>query len=111
MPSALGQAQRQDEALSKIIELIERRKLPTSQDLQRLPRLAWQLNNQLKNLELLDGILCQKFETGDNEVVFQKTVQQIVPSMTHGILSVCHSSSTAGHVGVAKTSEKTKQSF
>ena len=31
--------------------------------------------------------------------------------MTHEILSVCHSSSTVGHLGVAKTSEKTKQSF
>ena len=46
--SALGQAQRQDEALCKLIEWIKKRKVTTSQELQGLPRLAWQLNNQLK---------------------------------------------------------------
>ena len=106
--SALGQAQRQDEALSKLIQWIEKGKVPTSQELQGLPRLAWQLNNQLTSLQLLDGILCRKFETSDNEVVLQ---QKVPPSMTHEILSACHSSSTAGHLGVAKTSEKTKQRF
>ena len=54
MRSALGQAQRQDEALSKLIEWIEKGKVPTSQEVQGLPRLAWQLNNQLKSLQLLD---------------------------------------------------------
>ena len=29
--------------------------------------------------------------------------------MTQQILSACHSSSTAGHLGVAKTSEKRKK--
>ena len=39
-------------------------------------------------------------------------LQQIVsPSMTQEILSACHSSPTAGHLGVAKTSEKIKQRF
>ena len=90
--STLGQAQRQDEALSKLIEWIQKGKVPTSQELQGLPRLAWQLNNQLKSLKLLDGILCRKFETADNQVV----IQQIVPpSMTQEILSACHSSPTA----------------
>ena len=106
--SALGQAQRQDEALSKLIEWIEKGKVPTSQDLQGLPMLAWQLDNQLKSLQLLDGILCRKFETADNEVVLQQIVP---PSITQGILSACHSSPTAGHLGVAKTSEKIKQRF
>ena len=106
--SALGQAERKDEALSKLIQRIEKGKLSTSQELQRLPRLAWQLNNQLKSLQLLEEIFCRKFETGDNEVV----VQQIVPpSMMHGILSACRSSSTAGHLGVARTSQKVKQTF
>ena len=40
--STLGQAQRQDEALSKLIEWIQKGKVPTSQELQGLPRLAWQ---------------------------------------------------------------------
>ena len=108
MRSALGKGQRQDEAFSKLIQLIEKWKAPTPQELQGLPRLTWQLNNQFKSLQLLDGILCQKFENGDNEVA----LQQIVPSsMTHKILAACHSSSTDGHLGAAKTSEKIKQRF
>ena len=106
--SALGQAQRQDEALSKLIEWIERGKVPTPQELQELTRLAWQLNNQFRSVQLLDGILCRRFETGDSEVVLH---QMVPPSMTHEILSACHSSSTAGHLWVVKTAEKIKQRF
>ena len=106
--SALDQAQRQDEALLNLVQWIENGKVPTSQELQGLPRLAWQLNNQLKSLHLLDGILCRKFETVDNQVVLQQIVP---PSMTQEIISACHSSPTAGHLGVAKTSEKIKQRF
>ena len=106
--SALGQAKRQEEEKSKPIQWIERGKTPTSQELQGLPWLAWQLNNQTKSLQVRDGILCRKFETGDNEVELQGIVP---PSMTHVILSACHSSPTAGHLGVAKNSEKIKQNF
>ena len=67
--SALGQAQNRNEALSKLIEWIKKGKVPTSQELQGFPRLAWQLNNQLKSLQLLDGILFRKFKTADNQVV------------------------------------------
>ena len=80
-----------------------KRKVPTSQELQELPRLACQLNNQLKSVQRLDGILCREFETADNQVVLQQIVP---PSMTQEILTACHSSPTAGHLGVAKTSEK-----
>ena len=97
--SALGQAQRQDEALSKLIQRIKKGKDPTPQELKGLPMLAWQLNNQFKSLQLLDGVLCRKFETEDNEVVL---LQKVSPSMTHEISSACHSSSTAGHLGVVK---------
>ena len=39
-------------------------------------------------------------------------LQQIIPpSITYEILGACHSSSTAGHLGVAKTSEKIEQRF
>ena len=103
MHSALGQVQRQAEALSKLIRWIEQGNVPTSQKLQGLHRLAWQFKNQLP-----DGILCRKFETGDNEVVLQQIVP---PSMTHEILSACHSSPSVGHLGVAKTSEKIKERF
>ena len=58
--SALGQAQRQDEAFSKLIQWIERGKVPTPQELQGLPRLTWQLNNQLKSLRLHDWDFVQK---------------------------------------------------
>ena len=95
--SALGQAQRQDEALSKLIQWMGKGKVSTPQELQGLPRLTWQLNNQLRCLKLLDGFLCQKFETGDNEMVLPQIVP---PSMTHEILSACHSSSTAGHMDI-----------
>ena len=108
MRSALGQAHRQDEALSKLIQWIEKGKTPTSQELQGLPRLAWQLNNQLESLQFLDGIFCRKFKTADNQVVLQQIVP---PSMTQVILTACHSSPTAGHLGVAETSEKIKQRF
>ena len=76
---ALAQEQRQDEALSKPIQWIEKGKVATSHFLQGLPRLAWQLNNQLKSLQLLDGILCIKFETADNQDVLHQIVP---PSMT-----------------------------
>ena len=90
------------------IEWIELGNVLTPQDLQGLLRPAWQLNNQFKSLQLVDGILFQKFETGDNDVVLQQIVP---PSMTHESLAACHSSLTAGHLGVSKTSEKLKQKF
>ena len=52
MRSAVGSAQRQDEALSKLIQRVERGKVPTPQELQGLLRLAWQLNKQFKSLQL-----------------------------------------------------------
>ena len=80
--------------------------MPTSQEIKGLPRLAWHLNNQLKSLQLLDGILFRNIETADNQVVLQQIVP---PSMTQEILSACYSSPTAGHSGVAKTSKKIRQ--
>ena len=104
--SALGQAQRKDEALSKLMEWIEKGRVPTSQELQGLPELTWLLNNLLKSLQLLERVLCRKFEIAHNHVVLQQIVP---PSMTQENLSACLSSPTAGHLGVAKTSEKIKQ--
>ena len=52
--------------------------------------------------------LCRKFETVDTQSVLQQIVP---PSMIQEILSACHSSPTAGHLGVAKTTEKMKQRF
>ena len=97
-----------DEALSELMQWTQRGNMPTPQVIQGLPRLAWQLNNQLKSLQFFDRTLCQKFETGNNEVVLQQIVP---PSMTHELLSACNSSSTAGHLGVAETSVIKKQRF
>ena len=106
--STLGQAQRRDKSLSKLIHWMERGKVPTPQELQGLPVIAWKLNNQLNSVQLLDRILCRKIQTGDNEVV----LHQIKPkSMTHTVSSACHSSSTAGHLGAAESSAKIKQRF
>ena len=78
--SALCTAQRQDDALSQIIQWIERGKVPIPKEVQELPRLAWQLSNQFKSSQLLDGILCRRFKTGNSEEVLQQIVP---PSMTH----------------------------
>ena len=94
--------------MSAVIQWIQRGKVFTPQEIQGLPRPAWQLNNQLRSLQLVDGIFCQKFETGDNEVVLHQIVP---PSVTPEVLLACHSSSTAVHLGVGKTSEKIKQRF
>ena len=82
--------------------------MPTSQELQGLHRLPWRLNDQLKSLQLLDAFCAKKIETADNQVVLQQIVP---PSLTQEILSACHSSPTAGHLGVAKISEKIEQRF
>ena len=102
---ALSQAQRQDEALSKLIQWIEKGNAPTPQELQGLPRLGWQLNNHFKGFQLIGGIFCRKLETADNKLV----LQQLIPtSMTHEILAACHSSSTAGHLGVSENLRENK---
>ena len=68
--------------------------MATQQSIEKFTTLRWKL--------------CKKFEPTDNQVVLQQVVP---PSMTQEILSARHSSPTAGHIGVAKTSEKIKRSY
>ena len=105
---ALGKTQHQDEVLCNLIQWIQWGIVSAPQELQGLPRLAWQVNNQFKSLQFLSGISCQKFETRDIELVLQQTIPR---SRTHQLSSACHSSSTAEHLGVFETSEKVKQRF
>ena len=84
-------------------------KPPNTRELQGCPRVAWQLANQLKSLEIKDGILSRVLElpqTGDH------FSEQIIPqNMVHELLIYNHSSPTGGHVAVFKTTEKVRQRF
>ena len=83
--------------------------IPTQNDLQGLPRLAWQMYNQLSSLYIQDGILCRKFEPTNGCLVY---LQQIVPpSLVTEVIHSLHNSLTAGHLGAYKTPEKIRQRY
>ena len=107
--SALQIAQRNDEALNLVYQWVNSGNPPSTTELQGCPRIAWQLANQMKSLEIKDGVLCRRFDlpkTGDH------FFQQIIPeNMVHELLSSIHSSSTGGHLVVFKTTEKVRQRF
>ena len=107
--SALQIAQQNDKALNLFYQWLTGRNSPSTRELQGCPRVAWQLANQLKSLEIKDGILCQRFElpkTGDH------FLQQIIPQkIIHELLPSIHSSPTCGHLGVFKTTENLRQCF
>ena len=66
--SALQIAQRNDEALNLVYQRVTSGNPPSAKELQGCRRVAWQLANQLKSLEIKDGIICRRFElpkTGD----------------------------------------------
>ena len=106
---ALQTAQRNDEALNLVYQWVNSGNPPSTKELKGCPRVAWQLVNQLKSLEIKDGMLCRRFElpkTGDH------FFEQIIPqNMVHELLSSIHSSPTGGHLGVLKTTEKVRQRF
>ena len=82
---------------------------PTQNDLQGLPRLAWQMYNQLASLFIQDGILCSKFEPTNGRLAY---LQQIVPpSLVTEIITSLHHSLIAGHLGAYKTLEKFRQRY
>ena len=82
---------------------------PTQNDLQGLPRQAWQMYNQLGSLYIQDGILCQKFEPTDGRLAY---LQQIVPpSLVTEVITSLHNSVTAGHLGAYKTLQKIRQRY
>ena len=81
--------------------------IPTQNDLQGLPRLAWQMYNQLGSVYLQGGILCRKLEPTNGRLAY---LQQIVPpSLVTELITSLHISVTAGHLGAYKTLEKIRQ--
>ena len=105
--SALQTAQQNDKALNLIYQWVTNRNPPSTRELQGFPCVAWQLANQLKSLEIKDGIPCRRFElpkTGGH--FFQQIILQ---NMVHELLSTIHSSPTGGHLGVLKITENLRQ--
>ena len=107
--NALAQAQETDESLHQVRKWIRSKRVPKNHELQVLPRLGWQMFNQLSSLHIKNNVLCRKFEPLDGRLPF---LQRIVPhSMVPEILTALHSSKTAGHLGTHKVIEKVRQRF
>ena len=88
---------------------LDRKIFPTQNDLQGLPRLAWQVYNQLSSLYIQDGILCREFEPTNGRLAY---LQQIVPpSLVTEKSTSLHNSLTAGHLEAYKTLEKFRQRY
>ena len=103
--SALQIAQQNDKALNLIYQWVTSRNSPSTRELPGCPCVA----NQLKKLEIKDGILCRRFELPKTGDYF---FQQIIPqNMVHKLLSSIHSSPTGRHQGVFETTEKVRQRF
>ena len=104
-----AQAQEADESLKHVRRWVRQKIIPIQNDLQGLPRLAWQMYNQLGSLYFQDGILCCKFEPTNGRLAY---LQHIVPpSLVTEIFTSLHNSLTAGHLGAYKTLEKIRQRY
>ena len=107
--SKFAQAQKADESLKHVRQWVRRKIIPTQNNLQGLPRLAWQMYNQLGSLYIQDGILCRKFEPTDGRLAY---LQQIVPaSLVTEVITSLHNSVTAEHLSAYKTLEKIRQRY
>ena len=107
--SKFAQAPEADESLKHVRRWVTQRIIPTQNDVQGLPRLAWQMYNQLNSLYIQDDILCRKFEPTNGRLAY---LQQIVPpSLVTEIITSLHNSLTAGHLGAYKTLEKVRQRY
>ena len=107
--SKFAQAQEADESLKHVRHWVRQKIFPTQNDLQGLPRLAWQMYNQLSSLYIQDDILCRKFEPTNGRLAY---LQQIVPpSLVTEITTSLYNSLTAGHLGAYKTLEKIRQRY
>ena len=107
--SKFAQAQEADESLKHVRHWVRQKIIPTQNDLQGLPRLAWQMYNQLSSLYIQDDILCRKFEPTNGRLAY---LQQIVPpSLVTEIITSLHNSVTAGHLDAYKTLEKIRQRY
>ena len=95
--SKFAQAKEADESLKHVRHWVRQKIIPTQNDLQGLPRLAWQMYNQLGSLYLQDGIRCRKFEPTNGRLAY---LQQIVPpSLVTEVSTSLHNSLTPGHLG------------
>ena len=54
--SKFAQVQEADESLKHLRHWVRQNLIPTQNDLQGLPRLAWQMYNQLSSLYIQNGI-------------------------------------------------------
>ena len=107
--SKFAQAQEADESLKHVRHWVTQKIIPTQNELQGLPRLAWQMYNQLSSLYIQNGILCRKFEPTIGRLAY---LQQIIPpSLVTEIITSLHNSLTAGHLGAYKTLEKIRQRY
>ena len=107
--SKFAQAQEADESLRHVRRWVRQKITPAQNHLQGLPRLAWQMHNQLGSLYIRGGILCRKFEPTNGRLAY---LQQIVPpTLVTGIITSLHNSVTAGHLGAYKTLGKISQRF
>ena len=105
----MAEAQKADESLKNVRVWVEKQHVPRNNELQGLPRLGWQMYNQLGSLYLHDDVLCRKFEPLNGSEPY---LQQIVPpALVSEIISSLHGSTTAGHLGTHKTIEKIRQRF
>ena len=105
--SKFAQAQEPDESLKHVRHWVRQKIIPTQNDLRGLPRLAWQMYNQLGSLYIQDDFLCRKFEPRNGHLAY---LQQIVPpSLVTEIITSLQNSLTAGHLGAYKTLEKIRQ--
>ena len=107
--SPMAKAQRADESLKHVRRWVKDNIVPRHTDLQGLPRLGWQLYNQLSNLYIQDDILCRKFQPKDGSLPY---LQQIVPpALVPEIVTSLHDSLTSGHLGRYKTIENIRERF
>ena len=95
--SNFAQAQEPDESLKKVRRWVEQKVIPTQNDLQGLPRLAWQMYNQLGSLKIQDGILCRKFDPTDCRLAYLQPI--VPPSLVTEVITSLHDSVTAGLFG------------
>ena len=92
--SKFAQAREAEESLKHVRRWVRQKIIPTQKELQGLPRLGWQLYNQLGSLYIQDGILCRKFEPMDSRLPY---LEQIVPpSLVTELITSLHNSVTAG---------------
>ena len=107
--SKFAQAQEADESLKHLRRWVRQKIIPTQNDLQGLPRLAWQMYNHLSSLYIQNDMLCCKIEPTNGRLAY---LQQIVPpSLVTEIITPLHNSLTAGHLGAYKTPVKIRQRY